>query len=139
MSLKTGSRWSNWAWDKPVKAFVWRSSRICRPIGGLPPWFFEDSLPHLLLRNNSIAWGRGTSQVGGQRAHDNCVDTTTVEDVILDNDMRMAVSGFRTRGFVQFNPKDIALLNYHSPSTICRCCRRMRRRRACSSEVGASV
>src|SRR5882672_9906472 len=54
MSLKTGSRWSNWAWDKPVKAFVWRSSRICRPIGGLPPWFFEDSLPHLLLRNNSI-------------------------------------------------------------------------------------
>src|SRR5712691_3721592 len=54
MSLKTGSRWSNWAWDKPVKAFIWRSSRICRPIGGLPPWFFEDSLPHLLLRNNSI-------------------------------------------------------------------------------------
>src|SRR4029453_3976423 len=53
MSLKTGSRWSNWAWDKPVKAFIWRSSRICRPIGGLPPWFFEDSLPHLLLRNNS--------------------------------------------------------------------------------------
>src|SRR6266567_5174952 len=54
MSLKTGSRWSNWAWDKPVKAFIWRSSRICRPIGGLPLWFFEDSLPHLLLRNNSI-------------------------------------------------------------------------------------
>src|SRR5712671_3587525 len=54
MSLKTGSRWSNWAWDKPVKAFIWRSSRICRPIGRLPPWFFEDSLPHLLLRNNSI-------------------------------------------------------------------------------------
>src|SRR3989442_15672149 len=53
MSLKTGSRWSNWAWDKPVKAFIWRSSRMCRPIGGLPPWFFEDSLPHLLLRNNS--------------------------------------------------------------------------------------
>src|SRR3989441_12623075 len=53
MSLKTGSRESNWAWDKPVKAFIWRSSRICRPIGGLPPWFFEDSLPHLLLRNNS--------------------------------------------------------------------------------------
>src|SRR5207249_10228631 len=25
-----------------------------RPIGGLPPWFIEDSLPHLLLRNNSI-------------------------------------------------------------------------------------
>ena len=24
------------------------------PIGRLPPWFFEDSLPHLLLRNNSI-------------------------------------------------------------------------------------
>src|SRR5256712_263590 len=57
MSLKTGSRWSNWAWDKPVKAFIWRSSRICRPIGGLPPWFFEDSLPHLLLRNNSIVQG----------------------------------------------------------------------------------
>src|SRR5216684_1952432 len=53
MSLKTGSRWSNWAWDKPVKAFIWRSSRICRPIGGLPPWFFEESLPHFLLRNNS--------------------------------------------------------------------------------------
>src|SRR5712691_1853065 len=53
MSRKTGNRWSNWAWDKPVKAFIWRSSRICRPIGGLPPWFFEDSLPHLLLRNNS--------------------------------------------------------------------------------------
>src|SRR5216684_1982510 len=56
MSLKTGSRWSNWAWDKPVKAFIWRSSRICRPIGGLPPWFFEDSLPHLLLRNNSFSF-----------------------------------------------------------------------------------
>src|SRR6267143_2014062 len=55
MSLKTGSRWSNWAWDKPVKAFIWRSSRICRPIGGLPPWFFEESLPHFLLRNNSIS------------------------------------------------------------------------------------
>src|SRR5467141_2988006 len=41
MSLKTGSRWSNWAWDKPVKAFIWRSSRICRPIGGLPPWFLR--------------------------------------------------------------------------------------------------
>src|SRR6266849_4163737 len=48
------TRWSNWAWDKPVKAFIWRSSRICRPIGGLPPWFFEESLPHFLLRNNSI-------------------------------------------------------------------------------------
>src|SRR5439155_1656531 len=54
MSLKTGSSWSNWAWDKPVKAFIWRSSRICRPTGGLPPWFFEESLPHLLFRNNSI-------------------------------------------------------------------------------------
>src|SRR5438093_5530440 len=53
MSLKTDNRGSNWSWDKPVKAFIWRSSRICRPIGGLPPWFFEDSLPHLLLRNNS--------------------------------------------------------------------------------------
>jgi hypothetical protein len=54
MALKKGSQWSNWSWDKPVKAFIWRSSRICRPIGGLPPGFFEDSLPHLLLRNNSI-------------------------------------------------------------------------------------
>src|SRR5712671_4890640 len=53
MSLKTGSRWSNWSWDKPVKAFIWRSSRICRPIGKLPLGFLEDSLPHLLLRNNS--------------------------------------------------------------------------------------
>jgi hypothetical protein len=53
MALKKGSQWSNWSWDKPVKAFIWRSSRICRPIGGLPPGFFEDSLPHLLLRNNS--------------------------------------------------------------------------------------
>src|SRR5216684_4146323 len=54
MALKQGSKWSNWSWDKPVKAFIWRSSRICRPTGELPPWFFEDSLPHLLLRNNSI-------------------------------------------------------------------------------------
>src|ERR1700757_1260019 len=53
MVLKKGSKWSNWSWDKPVKAFIWRSSRICRPIGGLPPGVFEDSLPHLLLRNNS--------------------------------------------------------------------------------------
>src|SRR6267143_7279760 len=65
MSLKTGSRWSNWAWDKPVKAFIWRSSRICRPIGGLPPWFFEDSLPHLLLRNNSNV--AGLLQTGSRR------------------------------------------------------------------------
>src|SRR6266705_1291424 len=62
MSLKTGSRGSNGAWDKPVKACIWRSSRMCRPIGGLPLWFFEDSLPHLLLRNNSnnyrpLMWG----------------------------------------------------------------------------------
>src|SRR2546430_10713825 len=54
MSLKTDSRWSNWSWDKPVKAFIWRSSRMSIPIGGLPPWFFEDSLPDFLLRNNSI-------------------------------------------------------------------------------------
>src|SRR5262249_7162767 len=54
MVLKKGSKWSNWSWDKPVKAFIWRSSRICRPIGGFPPGVFEDSLPHLLLRNNSI-------------------------------------------------------------------------------------
>src|SRR4030095_2486155 len=54
MALKQGSKWSNWSWDKPVKAFIWRSSRICRPTGGLPPWFFEESLPHFLLRNNSI-------------------------------------------------------------------------------------
>src|SRR5213593_1928004 len=26
---------------------------MCRLIGGLPPWFFEESLAHLLLRNNS--------------------------------------------------------------------------------------
>src|SRR5438132_4746148 len=55
MSLKTDSRWSNWSWDKPVKAFIWRSSRMSIPIGGLPPWFFEDSLPDFLLRNNSNA------------------------------------------------------------------------------------
>src|SRR5439155_18245025 len=59
MSLKTGSSWSNWAWDKPVKAFIWRSSRMCRPIGGLPPWFFEDSLPHLLWRDNSTDFYTG--------------------------------------------------------------------------------
>src|SRR4030095_497843 len=57
MALKQGSKWSNWSWDKPVKAFIWRSSRICRPTGGVPPWFFEESLPHLLLRNNSIVQG----------------------------------------------------------------------------------
>src|SRR5262249_45401686 len=27
---------------------------MCSPIGRLPPWFFAQSLPHLLLRNNSI-------------------------------------------------------------------------------------
>jgi hypothetical protein len=27
---------------------------MCSPIGRLPPWFFEESLSHLLLRNNSI-------------------------------------------------------------------------------------
>src|SRR6478609_3100110 len=27
---------------------------MCSPIGRPPPWFFEESLPHLLLRNNSI-------------------------------------------------------------------------------------
>src|SRR2546423_866809 len=53
MSRKASSRESNCVWDKPVKACIWRSSRMCRPIGGLPLWFFEDSLPHLLLRNNS--------------------------------------------------------------------------------------
>src|SRR5438093_2757721 len=54
MVLKKGSKRSHWSWDKPVKAFIWRSSRICRPIGRLLPGFFEESLPHLLLRNNSI-------------------------------------------------------------------------------------
>ena len=62
-----------------------------------------------------IAWRRGTSQIGGQHTHNNRMEMTTVEDVILDNDMRMTVSGFRAGGFIQFNPKDIALLNYHSP------------------------
>src|SRR5882724_7568754 len=27
---------------------------MCSPIGELPAWFFEESQPHLLLRNNSI-------------------------------------------------------------------------------------
>src|SRR6266571_9376740 len=62
MSLKTGSRGSNGAWDKPVKACIWRSSRMCRPIGGLPLWFFEDSLPHLLLRNNSIFFRKSSTR-----------------------------------------------------------------------------
>src|SRR4029453_1233809 len=62
MALTQGSKGSNWSRDKPVKAFIWRSSRICRPTGGLPPWFFEDSLPHLLFRNNSIESGHRERQ-----------------------------------------------------------------------------
>src|SRR5258705_6424521 len=67
MVLKKGSKWSNWSWDKPVKAFIWRSSRICRPIGRLPPGFFEESLPHSLLRNNSIEeYGKANAEwLGG--------------------------------------------------------------------------
>jgi hypothetical protein len=86
-----------------------------------------------------IAWRCGTSQIGGQRTHYHCVDTTTVEDVILDHTMWMTIAGLRAGGFIQFNSKDVTLLNYHSPSTICRCCRRMRRRRACSSGVVVSA
>src|SRR2546428_13906343 len=49
MSVKTGSKWSNWAWDKPVKAFICRSSRMSRPIGWLPPCFFGGQLTLSLI------------------------------------------------------------------------------------------
>src|SRR5437899_11855733 len=41
---------------------------MCSPIGRLPPWFFEDSLPHLLLRNNSIALS-AVAPPGAQYTH----------------------------------------------------------------------
>src|SRR5437879_7690600 len=49
MSVKTGSKESNWAWDKPVKAFICRSSRMSRPIGWLPPCFFGGQLTLSLI------------------------------------------------------------------------------------------
>jgi NADP-dependent 3-hydroxy acid dehydrogenase YdfG len=80
MALKKGSQWSNWSWDKPVKAFIWRSSRICRPIGGLPPGFFEDSLPHLLLRNNSII---NLSSIGGHQVWPTCAVYSATKFAVL--------------------------------------------------------
>src|SRR2546427_4251345 len=106
MSLKTGSRGSNGAWDKPVKAFIWRSSRICSPIGRLPPWFFEDSLPHLLLRNNSnderplfIAQGDDLEEQIGARL----VNREVAE--LVEDEQR----GFRV--FFEFG--------FETPSTLC--------------------
>src|SRR6267378_1442105 len=104
MSLKTGSRWSNWAWDKPVKAFIWRSSRICRPIGGLPPWFFEDSLPHLLLRNNSnhAQVKRMTDQVGRLLAEQNGIPPAAQECAPPARDLIIQVDG----GHIPIQEKD---------------------------------
>ena len=64
MSLKTGNRWLNWAWDKLVKAsYPPLVSDLHFPSVAFPHGFLEDSLPQPLLGNNSINEMEGVSEL----------------------------------------------------------------------------
>ena len=52
-------------------------------------------------------------KIGGERANDSSVDAAVVEEIVLDNYVRMAISGTRTGGPGQRNPENIRLMDHH--------------------------
>ena len=68
-----------------------------------------------------------TLEVGCQSTDHDSADTTGVEDIVLNDDMRMVIARLGASRIIKLDPKDVALLDHHSFSTIRRCGRRMAR------------
>lgn len=66
----------------------------------------------LALVEHYIARRMRPLEVRGQGAYYNRVDAASIEHIILNNQMRMTVSRFRTRWLAQINPEYITLFDY---------------------------
>ena len=58
----------------------------------------------------------GPAEAGGKCTNNHCIDLALIEKIILDNNMRMPVSRFRTSRRSKAYPEDISLFDGHYSS-----------------------